>query len=238
MTILRDLSINIRFQKELLSNITLYDEYDIKDGETPDIISERIYGTPLYHWAIMLMNDKFDYTNDWPLSSNQLQSYITDNYGWDNKDNIHHYIDSNGLQINSTDQYYAPPWTVNGTNHVVQCNLTAYSNIVTSVVSGAFSNLNDGSNLILEIFGDSIVPGTRVVEFIDNSTFAMTLSPNSGSGVSTITFRHIIDPLLGSTPVTNLEYETAVNETKRRIKLLHPSVLPQALDQLRNLING
>ena len=58
MSVVRDITRNIRFRKEVLENYTLYDEYDIKDGETPEIIAEKIYGNPEYHWIIMLVNQR------------------------------------------------------------------------------------------------------------------------------------------------------------------------------------
>jgi hypothetical protein len=51
-SVVKDITRNIRFRKEILANITLYDEYDIVDGETPEIIAEKIYGNPEYHWII------------------------------------------------------------------------------------------------------------------------------------------------------------------------------------------
>ena len=42
--IVKDITQNVRVRKEILANITLYDEYDIRDGETPEIIAEKVYG--------------------------------------------------------------------------------------------------------------------------------------------------------------------------------------------------
>lgn len=97
---LTDISRNIRFRKEILSNITAYEYYDIVDGETPEIISEKIYGNPEYHWIIMLANDIYDYRKDFPLTQLQLQSYVSDKYGV-NADSIHHYVNSRGYVVSS-----------------------------------------------------------------------------------------------------------------------------------------
>ena len=66
-SIVKDITRNIRIKKEVLSNIVLYDEYDIIDGETPEIIAEKFYGNPEYHWIIMLANERFNYITDFPL---------------------------------------------------------------------------------------------------------------------------------------------------------------------------
>ncbi len=75
-----DITRNIRFKQEVLSNIALYDEYDIVDGETPEMISEKFYGTPEYHWVIMMANEKYDYRKDFPLIEPILQKHIAQTY--------------------------------------------------------------------------------------------------------------------------------------------------------------
>lgn len=93
-----DITQNIRFRKEILSNITTYDYYDIKDGETPEILAEKIYGSPQYHWVIMLANNRIDYVSDWPLTYVALQQYIQEKYG-SQADATKHYEDANGFVV-------------------------------------------------------------------------------------------------------------------------------------------
>jgi hypothetical protein len=88
---LKDITINVRFVKEFLSNITLYDLYDIADGETPEMISEKFYDTPNYHWLLMVANERFDYLADFPVTYNGLIKHVNDKYGIGNADQIHHY---------------------------------------------------------------------------------------------------------------------------------------------------
>ena len=80
MSVVRDITRNIRFRKEVLENYTLYDEYDIKDGETPEIIAEKIYGNPEYHWIIMLVNQRYDYITDFPLEYPALIANTAEKY--------------------------------------------------------------------------------------------------------------------------------------------------------------
>ena len=100
---LTDITKNVRIRKEILSNVTLYDEYDVREGDTPEIIAERIYGNPKYHWIVMLTNDKYDYINDFPLEYLELQKYILDKYGEGNEYATHHYENERGFVV---DQYY------------------------------------------------------------------------------------------------------------------------------------
>jgi len=100
--LVRDISQNVRVRKEILANITLYDEYDIREGETPEIIAEKVYGSPLYHWVIMLCNERYNYVDDYPLTQYELEKHITDKYGSGNEYNTHHYIDANSHIVDST----------------------------------------------------------------------------------------------------------------------------------------
>ena len=97
-----DISQNVRVRKEILANITLYDEYDIREGETPEIIAEKVYGSPLYHWVIMLCNERYNYVDDYPLTQYELEKHITAKYGFGNEYDTHHYINASGNIVDST----------------------------------------------------------------------------------------------------------------------------------------
>jgi hypothetical protein len=78
--VVKDITRNIRVKRDILANVSLFDHYDIIDGETPEIISEKFYGTPEYHWVIMLANEKFDWLSDYPLMESELQKHISHVY--------------------------------------------------------------------------------------------------------------------------------------------------------------
>ena len=79
---------------ELKSNFSLFEEYDVKDGETPEILADKLYGSSEYHWIVLHMNDIVDPRYEWPLSTRNLIKYAQgtyqDIYG------IHHYEDAVG----------------------------------------------------------------------------------------------------------------------------------------------
>jgi hypothetical protein len=89
LKVVRDITLNVRPLEDILNNIELYNDYDIEDGDTPEVISEKIYGTPFYHWIIMLVNEKYDYTEDYPLSNDKLSTFVTQKYGSGNEYAIH-----------------------------------------------------------------------------------------------------------------------------------------------------
>lgn len=99
LVIITDILKNVRYRKEVLSNVTIYDEYDVKDGETPEIVAELVYGNANYHWIIMLANDIYNYADEWPLSTYDLEQHIKQKYGENNVYSTHHYEDLNGYIV-------------------------------------------------------------------------------------------------------------------------------------------
>lgn len=97
--IVRDITFNVRLRKSILENITLFDEYDIRDGETPEIIAHKVYGSPQYHWVIMLVNERYDYVNDFPMSTQEFERFVVNKYG-NEIYAVHHHIDSKGFIVN------------------------------------------------------------------------------------------------------------------------------------------
>lgn len=55
-------------------------EYNVKDGERPEHIANRIYGNPNHHWLILLTNEITDPYHGWYMSELTLQQYIQKKY--------------------------------------------------------------------------------------------------------------------------------------------------------------
>ena len=79
----------VGMRTKLKSNTLLYDTYDVKEGETPEMIAHKLYGDPELHWIILLVNDITDRYHQWPMTGGQFLDYINDKYS--NVDGIHHY---------------------------------------------------------------------------------------------------------------------------------------------------
>ena len=86
----------ITVSKELKDNIFLYEEYSIKDGETPESVAFDKYGSTEYHWVILLTNNIIYTWNDWALPTSTLLDICKEKYGIGNLYQTHHYIDSYG----------------------------------------------------------------------------------------------------------------------------------------------
>ena len=79
----------VGMRTKLKTNTFLYDTYNVKEGETPEMIAHKLYGDPQLHWIILLINEITDRYHQWPMTGGQFLDYLNDKYS--NPDGIHHY---------------------------------------------------------------------------------------------------------------------------------------------------
>jgi len=69
--------------------VALFDTYDVRNGETPEMIAHKYYDDAEYHWVILLINNITDRYHQWPMNTRQFLSHLAERY--DNVDAGHHY---------------------------------------------------------------------------------------------------------------------------------------------------
>ena len=79
----------VAIRAKVKSNTLLYDTYDVKEGETPESIADKLYDDPELHWIVLLVNDITDRYHQWPMNYSQFNEFIADKY--DDIDGTHHY---------------------------------------------------------------------------------------------------------------------------------------------------
>jgi len=84
-----DLMTRVKVRNKVIDEISLYNIYDVKNGETPENIAFKYFGDPRLHWVILMTNKITDRYYDWPLSEQQFEDYIKDKYA--EPGGIHHY---------------------------------------------------------------------------------------------------------------------------------------------------
>ena len=88
-TIQKNLLSRLKLVDKVKENLLGFDYYDVKDGETPEMIAHKYYGNVGYHWTILLVNDIVDYYEDWPMSVQKFEAFVKEKYT--NPQAIHHY---------------------------------------------------------------------------------------------------------------------------------------------------
>ena len=79
----------VTIRSKVKTNVLVFDTYDLKSGETPELIADKLYNDPELHWVVLMMNDITDRYYQWPLNENQFLAHINDKYS--NVDAVHHY---------------------------------------------------------------------------------------------------------------------------------------------------
>ena len=79
----------VAIRAKVRTNTALYDTYDVREGETPEVLADKLYKDAELHWVILLVNDITDRYHQWPQNQNQFLAYINDKYS--NVDATHHY---------------------------------------------------------------------------------------------------------------------------------------------------
>ena len=77
---------------KFFKNRAILERYYVKDFETPEILAHKLYGRSEYHWIILLANDIIDVQREWPISQEELVTYVNDKYGANNSSSIHHWV--------------------------------------------------------------------------------------------------------------------------------------------------
>ena len=100
--LITDIFRRVTIDENIKSNTSILDQYDIKEGEKPEDIADRMYGDPNFHWVILHLNEIVDPRYDWPLTSYQLEGSVSSKYGSANIQATHHWENANGEWVNNT----------------------------------------------------------------------------------------------------------------------------------------
>lgn len=107
LRVMRDITRNVRPLKKILDNSLLYGDYDVAGEDTPEVIAEKLYGNPELHWILLLINEKYNYIEDWPVPESRFNDFVTKKYGEGNEHNTHmlygrpHYVSPTGRIVDS-----------------------------------------------------------------------------------------------------------------------------------------
>jgi hypothetical protein len=93
-----------KIRDDFFQNITVFSKYTIQGEERPEQVAEKIYGSPIYDWVVLISNNVINVRTEWPMSDYEMQNYLTRKYTEEELSEIHHYetityYDGNGKLI-------------------------------------------------------------------------------------------------------------------------------------------
>ena len=91
----------VKVKSKIASNLALFDRFDVPEGDSPETVAYKVYGSADYFWVVCIMNNVVNRYYDWPLDEFNFQQFVADKY--DNPNAIHHYekTQSSGKQVGS-----------------------------------------------------------------------------------------------------------------------------------------
>ena len=226
-----NITFRVGFLREVLEDLSAYYFYTIRDGDTPEILAEKIYGTPEAYWVLLYANGIMDPFYDWPLGDRAFFRYMADKYrsqaeaeegpgisdqavvNWtQNIGNIHHY-EKRIVRKNVTDDV-----TLEINLEVDATNLTSVLNSSLPIANTQSSAGRGAWEYYTGVGGD-----TRALEFTNSfETFE-----NVAGKTVTVETRGVA--------VTLWDYELEENEKKRNIRIIKPEFYPQIAKEFNEI---
>ncbi len=73
----------VKLRDDLQNVFTVFNKYQITEGERPDTVAEKLYGSSDYDWVVLLTAGIINVYDQWPLSDKDLYQYAENKYGND-----------------------------------------------------------------------------------------------------------------------------------------------------------
>lgn len=150
------------FLREIVENTSLFYEYQVKDGETAEIIADKLYGDPNHAWIVLLFNDLMNPYYDFPLIQEQLHDMIEAKYGQtiaQSQTTIHHYEERikrttyylDMVQTVTEDRYTISAQYLNPNTGIVENRPSLPGTADTSIVGASYTeDFGSGVKVIVE----------------------------------------------------------------------------------------
>lgn len=118
-----NIMVRAKVRDMIKSSAIAYYPYLVRDGDKPEIIADKYYGSVDYTWLVFYANDIFDPIWDWPLDYKDFNSFLVSKYGTIQASHttIHHYeLTPKGLIIDATS--YNDPLFGDDQKMIVSCH--------------------------------------------------------------------------------------------------------------------
>ena len=83
----------IKIREDLEDVLLGFEQYTIENNQRPDQVALEFYGDMGMDWVVLLCNNVINVYEDWPMTEEELYSYIVSAYGGEDKANaVHHWV--------------------------------------------------------------------------------------------------------------------------------------------------
>jgi len=211
-----------RIEQDAVNSIIEYNYYELEEGERPDIAATKLYGNGDLHWTFFLVNDFQNYY-DWFKDSTSFESYISKKYPG-----------QIAIASQSTD-IVARKTSVGDVS-----NKFLLGEKVTSVSGEGRVILVEPEHNRIAIDGEGFVANETITGKVSTKSFTPTSVIDHKDGVAYYkngSLRKNTESS-GYTSVTNYDDEFERNETKRKIKIISPTVIQNVVKRFEKVMSS
>jgi hypothetical protein len=170
----------VSFESKFKENSVVYYEYSVSDGETPEIVAHKIYGSSEKHWILLMLNDILHPQFDWPLNTSSLEKFIDTKYRQVQYANSSNEGAGTIWARNNTKEYHKietkKNTILNETISIDIMNLTANNYANTSISTSNYT-LNDGTGISVAVTKETLSYYDYEIEQNENKRSIKILKP-------------------------------------------------------------
>jgi len=230
-TIFPNITAYIDIVDQLKDEVSFYEKYTILDGDRPDIVSQKLYDTPDYHWTFFLMNDGLR-ESGWPLTEREMRALVKKRYP-------HRTVTTqSNIASNFLPGDFVIGKTSGTTGRVIERNLDLGQIVIASDKNDAGLNNNFGQT-------EQIAAGTTAEEQAANTA---TLISESQQFNAPLYYKNSsgdivdIDPYnqttSGLVPTTIMEDNINFNDRLKDITIIKPSRVVSVISEYFKLLKA
>ena len=78
-------------REDVVNSYFQFDQYLIEGDDRPDNVASKVYGDANLDWVVLTTNNVINVRDEWPMSQNDLQNYLTNKYTSAELSYVHHY---------------------------------------------------------------------------------------------------------------------------------------------------
>jgi len=201
LDVMKNLTARAKVDDALMNNAGYYETVSILDGERPDLLSKRLYNVETYHWTFLLLNPQIkNIWDDWPMKQSQLVEYCIEKYQYlagDTSDDL-----NNKFILGET----VTGSISNATGKIKEIHVNM-GYLVIEKTTGTFAV--DGETIYGVDSQDNVA-----CNFIKSQAYAPHHHTDASTG------KWVMRRAAGTLPYTYIDYESAVTEQNRNIKVI------------------
>ena len=78
-------------REDVINSYFQFEQYLIEGDDRPDNVASKVYGDANLDWVVLTTNNVINVRDEWPMSQNDLQNYLTNKYTTAELSYVHHY---------------------------------------------------------------------------------------------------------------------------------------------------